>query len=134
MEDEPKDPKMNFDSQNDPFVDHIEDDPFVEDHFGGRAGPKGNKIDALPDSTAILILGILSILGGFCYGITGVFVGIIALVMANKPERLYRMEPNRYTVNSYNNLKAGKVCAIIGLCLSIIMSFFFLILVIDLAG
>ncbi|HHG85468.1 MAG TPA: DUF4190 domain-containing protein, partial [Bacteroidetes bacterium] len=29
----------------------------------------------MPDATAVLVLGILSILGAFCYGIVGLILG-----------------------------------------------------------
>ena len=34
----------------------------------------------LPNATAVLVLGIISIVGCFCYGIIGLILGIIALV------------------------------------------------------
>lgn len=74
---------------------------------------------ALPNSAAVLVLGICSIFPGcFCFGIIGMVCGIIALVLANKAMTFYNSNPNNYSVSSFNNLKAGKVCAIIGLCLS----------------
>lgn len=105
-------------SKHDPFGDNFEEDPFVEDHFGSRTPPQGARVEQLPDSTAVLVLGILSILGAFCYGVIGLILGIISVAMSSKPERLYRQEPNRYTSTSYSNMRAGKVCGIIGLCLS----------------
>jgi hypothetical protein len=72
----------------------------------------------LPNSTAILVLGIVSIPTCFCWGIPGLACGIIALVFASKSEILYRADPAQYSTSSYNNLKAGKICAIIGVCLS----------------
>lgn len=110
----------------DPFESHVVQDPFVDDHFNPRQQPVGNTSAAgspvwsenLPDSTAVLVLGILSIIGGFCYGIVGLILGIIALALAGRPERLYRADPNRYSYSSYSNLKAGRVCAIVGLVIS----------------
>ncbi|MDE3247959.1 MAG: DUF4190 domain-containing protein [Bacteroidota bacterium] len=67
----------------------------------------------LPNATAVLVLGILSLV--LCF--IGVVLGIIGLVLANKDLRLYRMSPELYTAGSYNNLKAGRTCAIIGLVL-----------------
>lgn len=72
----------------------------------------------LPNATAVLVLGIISIIGSCCYGIVGLICGIIALVMSGKDSRLYNANPNAYTLASYNNLKAGRVCAIIGVILS----------------
>ncbi len=72
----------------------------------------------LPNSTAVLVLGIISIVGCFCYGIVGLVTGIIALVLAGKATRMYNENPALFTEASYKNMKAGKVCAIIGTCLS----------------
>ena len=103
----------------DPFQGPYEQDPYVRDHFSGRP-LQGNRLAPLPDSSAVLVLGILSILGSFCYGIFGLILSIIALALSSKPQRLYRMDPHRYTVSSYNNMRAGKICAIIGLSISIL--------------
>jgi uncharacterized membrane protein len=72
----------------------------------------------LPNATAVLVLGILSILFCWCYGIIGIILSIIALVLANKDMALYRAEPQNYS--NYGNLNAGRIMAIIGLILSII--------------
>ena len=45
-------------------------------------------------------------------------LGIIALILASKGNALYTANPNAYSVASFNNLKAGKICGIIGLVLS----------------
>jgi hypothetical protein len=70
-----------------------------------------------PNSVGALVLGILSIVFCWCYGILAIILGIIALVLANNGERTYKADPNRYTLASYKNLKAGRICAIIGMCL-----------------
>ncbi|MCX7863298.1 MAG: CCC motif membrane protein [Bacteroidales bacterium] len=72
----------------------------------------------LPNSTAVLVLGILSIALCWCYGIIGITLGIIALVLANKAKKLYKENPDNYTLGSYKNMQAGYICAIIGLSLS----------------
>jgi len=77
-------------------------------------GPKQN----LTNATAVLVLGIISIVGCFCYGIVGLICSIIALILAGKDLTKYKVAPDNYTVSSYNNLKAGRICAIIGLVLS----------------
>lgn len=79
----------------------------------------GDKM-VLPNATPVLVLGIISIIGCFCYGIVGIICGIIALVLAKKDLTRYRQAPEQYTRGSYDNLNAGKVCAIIGLCLSVL--------------
>ena len=84
----------------------------------------------LPNATAVLVLGILSIVFCFCYGFIGITLGIIALIMGNKDLKIYKTSPNLYTETSYKNIKTGKTCAIIGLCLS---SFYILVVAIYIA-
>tara|TARA_Y100001954_G_C15325683_1_gene367416 strand:+ start:113 stop:532 length:420 start_codon:yes stop_codon:yes gene_type:complete len=82
----------------------------------------------LPNSTAILAIGISSIGISFCcclffwpLGLIGIFIGIvlsiIALIMAKKAKSTYEQNPELYKESSYQNMNAGKICAIIGLCL-----------------
>ncbi|GAA4327065.1 hypothetical protein GCM10023115_56900 [Pontixanthobacter gangjinensis] len=70
----------------------------------------------LPNSTLILVFGILSILGCCCYGVAGIVFGIIALVMAKRAVEIYNADPELYT--GYQNVKTGRILAIIGLVLS----------------
>jgi hypothetical protein len=72
----------------------------------------------LPNATAVLVLGIISIVGCFCYGIVGLITGIIALVLASKDNALLAQNPGVYKEGSIKNLRAGKICAIIGTSLS----------------
>lgn len=74
--------------------------------------------ESVPNATGALVLGIISIATCWCYGIIGITLGIIALVLAGKGNTLYMENPEKYTESSYKNLKAGKICAIIGLSLS----------------
>ena len=76
----------------------------------------GNR--SLPNSTAVLVLGIVSIVTMCCYGIVGLACGIIALVLAKKDLTLYATNSRLYSISSLKNLNAGKICAIIGVCLS----------------
>ncbi|MES2681304.1 MAG: CCC motif membrane protein [Bacteroidota bacterium] len=71
-----------------------------------------------PNSIPVLVLGILSIVMCWCYGLLSVVLAIIAIVLANAGEKEYRLNPNAYSLSSYKNLKAGKTCAVIGLCLA----------------
>lgn len=79
----------------------------------------------LPNATAVLVLGILSIV--ICFA--GVVMGIIALVLSNKDLRLYRLSPELYTSGSIANLKAGRTCAIIGTILNGLLSLLYIILI-----
>ncbi|WP_062055148.1 CCC motif membrane protein [Aquimarina longa] len=72
----------------------------------------------LPNSTIILIFGILSILGCCCYGIPGIILAVIAIVLSKKAATIYNQNPELY--KGYQNVKTGKILAIIGLVLSII--------------
>ena len=81
--------------------------------FDNSSGPQMT----LSNATAVLVLGIVSIPTCCCYGL-GIVCGIIALVLSKKDSALYLAAPQSYTVASYNNLKAGKICAIIGIVLS----------------
>ncbi len=78
-------------------------------NFGGQK--------PLPNSVGVLVLGICSIVLCWCYGILAIILGIVSLVLASGAQKLYDENPNLYTLASYKNMKAGKVCAIIGLCL-----------------
>ncbi len=72
----------------------------------------------LPNSTLILVFGILSILGCCCYGILGLIFAIVAIIMAKKATAVYNENPELYS--GFQNVKTGKILAIIGLILSII--------------
>ena len=72
----------------------------------------------LPNSVLILIFGILSILTCCCWGIFGLIFGIIAVILAKKAKAVYLADPELYT--GYNNVKTGKILAIIGIILSAI--------------
>lgn len=98
--------------------------PFPPNNGGGFGGQFGGNFggmqQSLPNATAVLVLGILSIVTCCCYGVLGVILGIIALVLSKKDRELYAMNAGAYTESSYKNLNAGRVCAIIGLILSIL--------------
>jgi hypothetical protein len=78
----------------------------------------------LPNATTTLVLGILSLVFCIFYGIIGLVLGIIALILANKDRRLYNIDPSAYTKNSFSNSNAGRICAIIGIVLSSIYLLF----------
>lgn len=81
----------------------------------------------LPNATAVLVLGILSIVTCWCIGIPGLVMGIIAIVLSGRSKRLYFENSANYTESSYKNLNAGRVCAIIGTVFSSIYLSFALI-------
>ena len=80
----------------------------------------------LPNATAVLVLGILSIITCCCYGIFGLALGIIALYLAKKDLLLYKANPQAYI--NYSNLNTGKILAIIGIVLSAIYIIYLIVL------
>jgi hypothetical protein len=98
--------------------------PNVNQQFNNQFGQM-----PIPNSAGVLVLGILSIVGCFCYTLPGLIMGIIALVLAKKGNDIYKTNPNSYTISSYNNLKAGKVCAIIGKIISALSFLIFIVFV-----
>ncbi|KQS91906.1 CCC motif membrane protein [Chryseobacterium sp. Leaf394] len=73
---------------------------------------------SLPNATAVLVLGILSLVACFCYGIPGIICGVIALVLYSKDKKLYMANPQLY--NNYSNLNTGRILAIIGVVLGVL--------------
>jgi hypothetical protein len=101
--------------------------PDAFDNFGSGNSNNAPQ-ETAPNAVAVLVLGILSILGLFCYGVVGLVLAIIALALAIEPTRKYRMEPGRYTDSSINQVKAGKICSwvtvgIIGVFVLILLMF-----------
>ena len=92
----------------------------MENQIDPQQQYSSNQPIALPNATAVLVLGIIAIVGCVCYGLVGLICGIIALILAKKDMTLYNANPSAYTPGSFSNLKAGRVCAIIGLSLSIL--------------
>ena len=72
----------------------------------------------LPNSTLILVFGIISIITCCCYGVIGLIFGIIAVILANKAIKLYRENPETY--DGYSNVNTGRILAIIGIVLNVI--------------
>lgn len=81
----------------------------------------------LPNATAVLVLGILSII--FCF-----FCGIVALILSAPDLRLYKENPELYTSSSYDLLNAGRICSIVSLCLwGLAILFFVTVLIFSLS-
>ncbi|MBO0322067.1 DUF4190 domain-containing protein [Muricauda sp. CAU 1633] len=72
----------------------------------------------LPNATLILIFGIVSIVTCCCYGILGLIFGVIALILANQALKLYATNPEMY--EGVQNVKTGRILAIIGIVLNLI--------------
>jgi hypothetical protein len=84
----------------------------------------------LPNATAVLVLGILSLV--VCF-----ICGIIALIIASGDKRLYEQNPGVYSTSSYDLIKAGRICSIISLCLwgiGIVFYLFIIMFAVGVAG
>ncbi|USL95016.1 DUF4190 domain-containing protein [Riemerella anatipestifer] len=82
----------------------------------------------LPNATLVLVLGILSILGCCCYGVPGIILGVVALVMYKKDNQLYWANPELYA--NYSNLTTGRILAIIGIVLSALNVLAYVVLIV----
>ncbi len=72
----------------------------------------------LPNSTLILVFGIISIVTCCCYGVLVLIFGVIAIVLAKKATATYLASPEQYS--GYQNVKTGKILAYIGIALNVI--------------
>ncbi|WP_233897300.1 CCC motif membrane protein [Tenacibaculum piscium] len=72
----------------------------------------------LPNSTTSLVLGIFSILTCFCYGIIGLPLGILAIILGNKAVQLDNDNPEKY--NGVKNASTARILGLIGMILNII--------------
>ena len=86
------------------------------------SNPNNNYAQPLTNATATLVLGILSIV--ICF-----ICGIVALAISNKDVSLYKANPEFYSESSYNNIKAGRICAIIGIVLQAAALIFYIVII-----
>lgn len=70
-----------------------------------------NQKQQLPNSAAVLVLGILSLIP-FC-GPINLILAIVGLVISKEAKQLYFQNPDKYT--GYGNLNAGRIMCIIGI-------------------
>jgi hypothetical protein len=80
----------------------------------------------LPNATAVLVLGIVSIITCCCYGVVGLIASIIGLVLG-KDLKLYKQNPGEY--DNYSNLNTGRILCIIGLVLNILSIIYFIYII-----
>lgn len=73
-------------------------------------------LQKLPNATAVLVLGICSIVFG-CF-LVGFICAIIGLAMSKKPMTMYAQNPQLYM--NYGALNAGRILSIIGVILGAI--------------
>jgi hypothetical protein len=120
-----------MDNQNQEPLDQEKINKQFEEQFGQ---PIVQKQIALPNASGVLTLGIISIVGCICYGVVGIILSTIALIMAAKAINLYKSTPELYILSSYKNIQTGRTCAIIGLCLSVAALLISLIVSVSVAG
>jgi len=85
---------------------------------------------SLPNASAVLALGIISIVGCCCYGLPGLVCAIVALILYAQDAKLYTANPELFTSSSYSNLRAGRICALVGLIPSILLVLFMIFIMI----
>jgi hypothetical protein len=77
----------------------------------------------LPNAKSVLILGIFSL--AFCWlhllSVIGIVLSVATLVISSRTLRLYKKHPERFTLSSLNIIKTGRICALIGLFISLIV-------------
>jgi hypothetical protein len=89
---------------------------YQQQQYGGH-----QRQEALPNATLILVFGILSIF--VCQ-----LLGIAAWIMANNSLSVYNQNPERYTESSASQVRAGKICGIIGICLMAVVLLLWIVL------
>jgi hypothetical protein len=83
------------------------------------------KKETLPNSVAVLVLGICSIVFGCLF--IGLILGIIGLALSGKGKRIYKENPDNYT--GYGMLNAGFVMSIIGTVLGSLYIVYYVIVI-----
>lgn len=107
-------------------------DEIVTTSDENRINKDNSGIEQVPNSTPVLVLGILSIIFCWCIGIPGLIMGITGLILGSRSRKIYRAEPGRYSLASFKNLNAGYICSLIGTILSAL--YFMLIMIIIIFG
>jgi len=81
----------------------------------------------LKNAVGTLVLGILSILTCMCYGVIGLILAIIGLVISKQDNELVKNNPEVMYMNA-GALKAGRILCIIGLVFNILMIIYFVVI------
>lgn len=71
--------------------------------------------EKLQGAGGALAMGIISIV---LAGIIGIILSIITLSTTKRHIEAYQQDPGRYDESSYRQMNAGRICAIVGLCIS----------------
>jgi hypothetical protein len=77
----------------------------------------------LPNATAVLVLGICSLVFG-CFFV-GLILGIIGIALSGRGRKLYRENPALY--DGYSSLNAGFIMSIIGTVLGGFYTLYFIV-------
>ncbi len=88
-----------------------------------------HQLQDVPESLAILILGVVSIIISIVFPGLGVIPSIIALVKYKKAKKIYLENPNLFTKQSNDYLTIGQITGIIGLCISILIILSILVII-----
>jgi len=84
----------------------------------------------LPNATAVLVLGICSIV--FACFFVGFILGIIGIVLSSKPRKMSKANPELY--DGSGQVNAGFICSIIGTCLGVVYVIYWIVVVAILGG
>jgi hypothetical protein len=71
-----------------------------------------------PMANTTLVLAILSVVGCIFYGLPGMVLSVIAILLHSRVKRVFKSDPAAYR-QSYNNARAGLIIAIISLAISV---------------
>lgn len=88
-----------------------------------------SKLPADPSAMTLGIIALCITVVGFCCGpiaFIAVILSIIGLVSANKSMREYQLNPDAYDIRSKSNVSTGRILSIVGLCLSGLVSLFWI--------
>jgi len=113
---------MEIQEQNQGTVQGQNQEP-VQVHYQEQNYGSSNFLaqQPLPNATAALVLGIVSIVTSCCcLGVPGLITGVIGLVLGINATKLYVSNRDTYSEASYKNANAGKICSIIGLAFGLI--------------
>ncbi len=79
----------------------------------------------LPNATAVLVLGILSIVFGCIF--VGLVMGIVGLILSKKGKELHEQNPTGYS--GWGSLNAGRIMSIIGIVLGGLYILYYIVVV-----
>lgn len=86
----------------------------------------------LPNATIAIVLSILGLLCCCFYGVPGLLLGGIALILVNQDEKKYRIAPEQYS--NYGTVKTAKILAIISIVLGALMLAYMIYTIMEMGG